>query len=175
MKLRAADITDARAIAEVHVLSWQHAYRGLLPQGFLDGLSVEQRQAVWSSSLTQGEASVLVAEVKDRVVGFSAFAPCRDEGAQSSDYEVLAIYVDPSQWSTGVGRGLWLKSREVMVAQGAGRVSLWVLVGNERAIRFYTAAGFQPDPGSVKAIEVGGVQAHEARYVLRSIRMGGKE
>jgi hypothetical protein len=72
MKLRPADIADARAIAKVHVLSWQHAYRGLLPQGFLDGLSVEQRQAMWSSSITQGDMSILVAEVNDRVVGFSA-------------------------------------------------------------------------------------------------------
>jgi ribosomal protein S18 acetylase RimI-like enzyme len=175
MKIRRAEIADAREIAEVHVRSWQHAYRGLLPQSFLDGLSVEQREAVWSSSLAQGEASVLVAEVNDRVVGFSAFGPCREEGAHSSDYEVLAIYVDPSQWSTGVGRELWLRSREAMIAQGADRVSLWVLVGNERAIRFYTAAGFQLEPGSVKAIEIGGVQAHEARYVLRSIRIGGNE
>jgi ribosomal protein S18 acetylase RimI-like enzyme len=54
-----------------------------------------------------------------------------------------------------------------MVAEGANRISLWVMLGNDRAVRFYTAAGFQVDAGSAKAIEVGGVQVHETRYVLQ--------
>ena len=167
MKLRTADVNDARAIAEVHVLAWQHTYRGLLPQDFLDGLSIERREAMWSSSLATGEKSTLIAEVNDRIVGFSAFGRCRDDDAQSTDYEIWAIYVAPDHWSTGVGRLLWLKSRDAMVVQGANRISLWVMAGNERAIRFYTAAGFQQEPGSVKMVEVGGVQVYETRYVLQ--------
>ena len=167
MKVRKADVNDVRAIAEVHVRSWQHAYRGLLPQDFLDGLSIERCEAVWSGSLAKGEASVLVAEVNDRVVGFSAFGPCRDVGAQPDDCEVWAIYVAPDHWSSGVGRLLWLESRQAMIAKGANRISLWVMVGNDRAVRFYAAAGFEVEAGSVKAIEVGGVQVHEARYVLQ--------
>lgn len=165
MSIHAATYEDARAIAEVHVLSWQHAYRGLLPQEFLAGLSVQGREGMWAESLINGLPSLRVAKVGGQVVGFSAYGPCRDEGSGPTDYEVWALYVVPAYWSTGLGHQLWLKSQEVMASQGAARISLWVLVGNERAIKFYAAAGFHPEPGSVKTFELGGVQVHEVRYV----------
>jgi ribosomal protein S18 acetylase RimI-like enzyme len=158
---------DARAIAEVHVQSWQSAYRDLLPQAFLDALSVEKRQAMWAESLAKKKPSLLVAEVDERIVGFSAFGPCRDEGALPTDHEVWAIYVVPSQWSTGLGQQLWLQAKEAMARQGATRISLWVLAGNQRAIRFYVAAGFRPEPGLVKSFEMAGVRFQERRYLLQ--------
>jgi hypothetical protein len=38
MDIRAARMEDVPQIAAVHVRSWQAAYRGLLPQAYLDGL-----------------------------------------------------------------------------------------------------------------------------------------
>jgi len=45
-------------------------------------------------------------------------------------------------------------------------VSLWAIAGNERAIQFYLAAGFQPEPQSIKEFMLGGVQLQEVRYVF---------
>jgi hypothetical protein len=45
--IRKATPEDARAIAEVHVKSWRAAYRDLLPQDFLQGLSVDRREQQW--------------------------------------------------------------------------------------------------------------------------------
>lgn len=165
--IRPALPADARAIAEVQVQSWRSAYRELLPQGFLDALSVEKRQAMWAQSLAKGAPSLLVAEVDDRIVGFSAFGTCRDSGAASTDHELWAIYLASSHWSTGAGRRLWLTSRAAMAARGAARITLWVLAGNQRAIRFYCAAGFRPEAASTRTLAVGGVQVQEIRYVLR--------
>lgn len=167
MNIRAASAADAKLIAEVHVASWQYAYRDLLPQEFLAGLSVVQREAMWATSLVKKEPSLLVAEVNNKVVGFSAFGPCRDDGSHPTDYEIWAIYLAPSHWSTGIGRQSWLRSREAMVGQGATRISLWAIVGNQRAARFYTAAGFRPESRSSKPFELGGVQLQEIRYVLQ--------
>jgi ribosomal protein S18 acetylase RimI-like enzyme len=166
MNVRSARIEDARAIAQAHVLSWQRAYGNLLPREFLASLSVEQREGMWHEAIASGQPSVLVAESSNQVIGFSAFGPCRDEGASPSDHELWAIYVSPNHWSTGVGRALWLRTLETMAARGATRVSLWVIAGNERAISFYTAAGFILEAGSAKPFEVGGTQLHEARFVL---------
>ena len=164
--IRSALPEDARAIAEVHVQSWQQAYRDLLPQDFLATLSVERREAMWSASIAKSEPSLLVAEQDGKVVGFSAFGPCRDDGAQPTDRELWALYLAPGQWSTGRGRALWLQSRKAMIAQGAVRISLWVLAGNQRAIRFYTAAGFQPEPDSARSVELAGARFQEIRYLL---------
>jgi hypothetical protein len=38
MFLRRAEPADAMEVARVHVRSWQVAYRGLLPDAYLDGL-----------------------------------------------------------------------------------------------------------------------------------------
>jgi hypothetical protein len=43
MDIRPARMQDAPEIAVVHVRSWQDAYRGLLPQAYLDGFDSAQR------------------------------------------------------------------------------------------------------------------------------------
>jgi ribosomal protein S18 acetylase RimI-like enzyme len=165
MMIRTATIADARLIAEVHVHSWQVAYRGLLPDDYLDSLSVEKREAMWSKLLVAGKPSLLVAELAGQVVGFSAFGPCRDEGAGPTDYEIEAIYVSPDHWSAGIGSKLWRSSQEALLATGATSVSLWMLSGNERATRFYRAVGFSSDRGMTKASDIAGVKVQEVRYI----------
>jgi ribosomal protein S18 acetylase RimI-like enzyme len=167
MTIRTARPEDARDIAEVHVVAWQQAYDGLLPREFLASLSVEQRQGMWSDAIASGQPSLFVAELENRVVGFSAFGPCRDEGAGPTGLELWALYLSPAHWSTGIGRALWLRSREAMFEKGATSISLWVVDGNARAISFYTAAGFRPEAGSIKQFELGGTRLQEARYVLQ--------
>ncbi|MDR3395501.1 MAG: GNAT family N-acetyltransferase [Parasulfuritortus sp.] len=165
--IRTASVEDARAIAEVHVLSWQHAYRDLLPADFLARLSVAKREAMWADSLAANRSELLVAEAGGRVVGFAAFGHCRDATTGPSDYELWALYLTPDHWSTGLGRCLWLQSKAAMASQGATAISLWVLAGNARAIRFYEAAGFQCDTDSAKTFELGGMPVQEVRYSQR--------
>jgi GNAT superfamily N-acetyltransferase len=51
--IRAAHAADAAQIAVVHVRSWQGAYRGLLPQAYLDGLDPAERVGRWERSLAE--------------------------------------------------------------------------------------------------------------------------
>ena len=41
--IRIAEVTDAPAIAEVHVLSWQEAYAGIVPADYLAALDPQER------------------------------------------------------------------------------------------------------------------------------------
>lgn len=43
MKVRMATPEDVRSIAEIHVAAWRAAYRDLMPQAFLDQVSVDKR------------------------------------------------------------------------------------------------------------------------------------
>ena len=134
MHIGPAALEDARAVAQVHVLSWQHAYREILPSGFLSQLSAESREAMWHESIVKGVPELLVARVQDTVVGFIAFGPSRDEGTSPASAEVWAIYLAPNSWSSGIGRALWLAAKERMLEQSVRSVSLWVIATNERAI-----------------------------------------
>lgn len=88
------------------------------------------------------------------VVGFVSFGPCRDETAPSGRGEVWAIYVaHPAPGPR---------------AQGFRSVSLWVIDGNERAKRFYCAAGFSVEVGSEKEFEIGGARLREVRMVVNN-------
>jgi ribosomal protein S18 acetylase RimI-like enzyme len=165
MEIQAATSEDCRAIAEVHVDSWQHAYRGILPEQYLASLSVAEREAMWRRMVERQPSHLLVARAAGQVVGFVAFGASRDEGAPNDRAEIWAIYVKSASWSTGTGRLLWLEALQRIVAEGYKSVSLWVIAANERAVRFYERAGFVVEPESRKSFELGGTTLEELRYV----------
>ena len=123
---------------------------------------------MWRQILAEGRSELLVATDGAAVVGFVSFGPCRDEAAPTDRGEVWAIYVAPSAWSTGVGQALWRVASERLRALGFHSISLWVIEGNERAIRFYTAAGFSVEAGSEKEFEIGGAKLREVRMVVKN-------
>jgi hypothetical protein len=74
-----AKVEDASGIAFVHVRSWQLAYRGHMPDEFLDGLNVEKCANMWRKFSQDPEKIVVVAEnTKGSIVGFPALGPSRD-------------------------------------------------------------------------------------------------
>lgn len=74
-------------------------------------------------------------------------------------------------WGTGRGRALLAAAEERLRGDGFDEAVLWVLAGNDRARRFYEAAGWAHD-GSVRVDEVGPpgpgrIAVDEARYRAR--------
>lgn len=165
LQIRLATPDDCAAVAAVHVESWQAAYAGLLDPAFLAGLSVDDREASWRAVLAAGQSELMVALAGDDVAGFASFGATRDADAPPGRGELWALYVHPRSWSTGAGRELWRAAQARLAASGFTSTSLWVLEGNSRAIRFYSAAGFSIDAGSEKAFELGGLMVNELRMV----------
>src|SRR5262245_37484699 len=64
---------DAPALGRLHVRSWQWAYRGILPDDYLDGLAeqVERREEMWRHVIRELQASqpLWIAERDGQVVG----------------------------------------------------------------------------------------------------------
>jgi GNAT superfamily N-acetyltransferase len=162
--IRRGEMADARGIAVVHVRSWQAAYRGLVPQAYLDGMSVDQRQAVWEELLTAAawpRRGVVVADEDGPITGFASFCPTRDGEADVG--EIAAIYLVPEVWGTGTGRRLMAAALDVLGQAGYSQATLWVLESNARARRFYEAAGWRPD-GATKRDVREGFTLDEVRY-----------
>lgn len=165
MRIESATLEDCRAIAEVHVESWQHAYKGILPHQYLASLSVSDREAIWRHMVQQQPSHLVLARNARQVVGFVAFGASRDEDAPTDRAEIWAIYVKSASWSSGAGRLLWLEALQRILAEGYRSISLWVIAGNERAVRFYERAGFVLESESRKSFELGGRTLDELRYV----------
>lgn len=166
MTVRLANSADALAIAGVHIASWQVAYRGLLPDTLLDTLSLEQRTQEWHEILTLPRGSrTLVYSHGDQIVGFAGFGPCNHETLlQEGGGELYAIYLLPTCWGKGYGSALLTAALAQLQEQGYHFVTLWVLDGNQRAIRFYEAAGFAADGQEQEEMLPGGVVVRELRY-----------
>ncbi|MFI2758484.1 GNAT family N-acetyltransferase [Streptomyces echinatus] len=166
--IRPMTLADCDRVSEIRVRGWQHAYRGLVPQTYLDGLSVPADAERRRARFGQGDGSVvnLVAERDGTVLGWAATGPYRDGEERTGDAELYAIYIDPEHRGGGIGRALLAAAVERCTAYP--RMLLWVLKGNASARRFYERAGFRAD-GAEEPFEADGVPVPEVRYA-RSLR-----
>ena len=161
---RNAHSADVRGIAEVHVRSWQAAYRGQVPDSYLGGLSVAKRELMWTEILKDQMRGVLVAEDEARIVGFASFGPVRDEGEDRLlTGEIYSIYVLEDSWNLGIGRTLMENSLTALERNGFSSVKVWVLETNQRARSFYEKFGFKTD-GLRKTEKLEDFEMREIRY-----------
>jgi GNAT superfamily N-acetyltransferase len=145
---------DAEAVAGVHVRTWQVAYAHVFPAERLAKLSIERRANRWR------EWPPLVAVANGAVGGFVSVGASHDDDAAG---ELFAIYVDPEQWGTGLGRELIAAGEERLRELGHANAILWVLEDNPRARRFYERAGWHPD-GASRSIAIFELKVLEVRY-----------
>jgi GNAT superfamily N-acetyltransferase len=163
VELREARPDDAAAVAAVHVASWQAAYRGLLPDNYLDGLDPADRMARYTFGATDPEAPSTIVAVDDgTIIGFATTGRSPDSDTRDSG-ELFGLYLHPGAWGLGVGRLLIAEARERLSCAPFTEAVLWVLVGNERAERFYRIDGWSPD-GRQRRDVVWGVSVDEIGY-----------
>ncbi|WP_432192203.1 N-acetyltransferase family protein [Streptomyces sp. bgisy027] len=176
IRIRPMIPADCDRVAEIRIGGWRSAYRGLIPQSYLDALDVAQDAERRRGYLSQGDTSVvdLVAVgapprpsghwgSDGEVVGWACHGPYRDGEVRTEDAELYAIYVDPGRYGAGIGHALLQESVRRCTAAGHPRMLLWVLKDNARARRFYERAGFCAD-GAEEPFEVEGVEVPEVRY-----------
>jgi ribosomal protein S18 acetylase RimI-like enzyme len=164
LRLRRATPADAAALAAVEVASWRAAYRGMMPDAFLDALSEAEKTAHWRENLLKhgqlGRKRVVVALVDERIIGFVRV------GAEHEDSEaglVYLLYVLPEYWRRGVGRRLISAALDELRDLGLSYAMLWVLRDNQRARRFYEMQGWLED-GRASIDRYGDIELEARRY-----------
>lgn len=162
-EVRPATLRDAKAIAEIHASSSQAAFKALFPGEQAPVVSVDKGQAYWRDAIEFSEPQVHVAVDEGQVVGFVGFDRSRDKGTPNTMGEIWAIYAAATHWGRGVGLALWDAAREGLLEEGCTKVTLWVPLGNERALRFHDLAGFKREMTSIKTVPVGAVKVEEIR------------
>lgn len=167
VELRDATPADAHGIATVVVASWRAAYRGLLPDGVLAGLSVPDREQFWSDALTtrRPNTRTVVATIDGAVVGFAATGPplVPADRADPTLGDLYALYLTPDVWRRGIGSQLHAAALDRLRSCGFRHAGLWVLDTNERARRFYRSLGWTDTGRSQLDHGPGGVDLHERR------------
>jgi GNAT superfamily N-acetyltransferase len=160
--VRRATAADADAIGRIQVESWRAAYAGLLPEETIAAFDVAARQQLWREGLARPPrpgSATFVAVVEAEIVGFATVGASLSEDATG---ELWAIYVHPTTWGHGAGRALIEVSEQSLRDSGFTQALLWVLEGNERAERFYRAAGWTRDGEKEDVFQ--GATVTELRY-----------
>ena len=162
--VRPAADRDAERIASINVLSWRHAYDGIVPRPVLDALDPARRVDGWRRriALPAPDAMFVAVGADDVPVAYASAGADRQDGATGAG-ELMAIYADPAHLGTGAGHLVHEAAVRHLAAQGFHSAVLWVLTANEPSRRFYAAHGWRDD-GVHTELELGGVPLTEVRY-----------
>ncbi len=142
LTLRIATSADAKAVAQLHIENWRNAYRGIMPDWYLDGAITEERMGLWESRLSgipNEQQYVVIAEVSGKAVGF-ACALLDEEPEWGACLDNL--HVLPQLRRSGIGRALFLKVTQwVRTTKPDWPIHLWVFESNTDARGFYDSLG----------------------------------
>lgn len=159
MEIRKLLECDAPNVSEIYALSWKAAYKGIIPQKYLDELSLER----WIPFLKVSPSSSHILLNGDHYIGTSAVSKAREEQMNGWG-EIISLYVLPQYFGEGYGKQLFLHAIKDLKEQGYDKIYLWVLEENSRARAFYERHGFSPTKDTI-TIEIGGKVLTEMRYV----------
>lgn len=168
MAIRVASPSDAEAIASLHLASWQAAYRGIVPDGFLTGITFDNRVTRWQRALSPAESpptETILAVDLEKVQGVCSFGP-RRRPESTGIGEVYALHVEPTSRRRGIGKLLLDDTLRRLAIRGFSAAVLWVLRDNVDARHFYEAQGWWIT-GEEIVEERDGYAIPETRYAIR--------
>lgn len=152
---------DFTAIANIYAASWRAAYKGIVPQEYLDALRADH----WAATLRGDSFYSFVAMDGNRYVGTASVAPSRDEKMPGWG-ELVSIYLLPEYLGEGYASPLLREALSALAYRKYEDVYLWVLEENRRARRFYEKYGFHANGDTIQA-NIGGKELTEVRYIRK--------
>ena len=155
---------DPLEISNIYEQSWKSAYKGIIPQNFLDSIPAGK----WVKNLKSGSMQSLVIEVNGKLTGTAGICPSRWE-TYTGYGEIVSIYLLPEYIGRGYGKLLFERCVSELRKMGFNDIILWVLEENERARRFYERKGMTCT-GEVMEDEIGGKKLREIMYILRNVK-----
>ena len=167
MEIRRATEKDITGIAHVHVETWRSTYTGIIPDEYLDSLTIENRTKNWQRNLRTLHSVIFVAENEAKeIIGFAAGGPeqTRDPYYQA---EIYAIYILKHDQRKGIGKQLIQPIVELLAAKKYKNIIIWALEQNANRT-FYESLGGQLVAS--KTISIYGKELMEVGYGWNNIK-----
>ncbi|WP_404969609.1 GNAT family N-acetyltransferase [Vibrio campbellii] len=132
---------EANQIAKIHVDSWQVAYRGLMPQSYIDQFTRERRERMWTRVMTEQLANLIVVEKQKEIVGFLSYE-LPNHSSEDKTAIVTCCYVSPLYFGQGAGSALFDELETRLLSTPVMQISLKALDTNKQGLNFYKKCGF---------------------------------
>lgn len=160
MIIRKMNQTDSREeISNIYEQSWKYAYKGIIPQAYLDSIPKGQ----WCGAFDNPDRYTLVMLDDEKIIGTSTYCKSRFEDYKDWS-EIVSIYFLPEYMGKGYGKPLLEQAVEELKTMGFQTVFLRVLEDNHRARHFYEKCGFKYG-GKYYDDTIGGKRLRELQYV----------
>ncbi len=158
--IRPAEAQDAAQVAWLHHLGWTEGYRGLLPDDYLDSLSLPACRARWEATLSSPSVVTVLVAGAVEVLGFASYGPCCDPDAPAAG-ELWDLWVAGEARGRGIGKALLAAALDALAVDHHHQVAVtWVLAANSRGRAFYEREGALRDRLARTAGPV-----HDIRYL----------
>lgn len=165
MEIRYITNSDDRlAISKIYEESWKYAYKGIIPQEYLNSIPEGRR----SKNFDIPGWKTLVCIVDGKYIGTSSF--CKSRFEQFPDCgEIISIYFLPEYMGKGYGKKLLETSILELKKLGFDELFLWVLDDNIKAKNFYEHLGFLQTEEYLDDT-IGGKEFREVRFIYKNER-----
>lgn len=153
VNIRLAVPADALYMAEVHMRSWETAYKGIIPDDYIKEKNAT-RPALFQRVITKDNETQYVIQADCKTVGILGVGSNRDNDLDDDVYEVHGIYLHPDYYRQGIGTQAMDFALDLARQKGKRSMVLWVLKDNINSRNFYGKCGFAPD-GTEKEMTMG--------------------
>ena len=154
--IRLAVPADAPDMAEVHMRSWEVAYKGIVPDEYIQKQN-EKRPAMWQRIITDDNMTQYVIQKDSKTVGIMCVVATTQDDDKTDDVcELEGIYLHPDSYRQGIGTKAMGFAFDIAHGWNKSFMTLWVFSENVNSIKFYENLGFAPD-GKTKTYDMGKV------------------
>lgn len=139
LDVRPATVEDIDALRRVSRRAWHAAHAPIVGADTVEEFLADYYDEASFRAAVRDDDTILRVAVDDAPVGFASASPTDGDDAT---FVLGRIYVLPDRWGEGVGRRLLAAVETAVERRGGERVRLAVMADNDRAVRFYEAAGY---------------------------------
>jgi GNAT superfamily N-acetyltransferase len=138
MKIRLTRIEDARSISSVIANTWKVAYRGIVPDAYLDSLIIGKYEEMLGKNIANKTETIFVLENQEQqIVGMASGGKDR---LGMYECELIAIYILPAYQKMGYGKLMFNKIIEKHKKNQYKSMIIWTFRDN-RDRKFYEVMG----------------------------------
>lgn len=151
--IRLAIPADAPDMAEIHMRSWEVAYKNIIPAEYIREKNAG-RPAMWQKTLVEGKYPHRVIQLDGKTVDIMNVAPPQDDDVGNDCFELHGIYLHPNYYRQGIGTQAM--EYAIDIARGFNKTIMivWVFAENINSIKFYEKCRFIAD-GKTKILNCG--------------------
>ncbi|WP_446786493.1 GNAT family N-acetyltransferase [Macellibacteroides fermentans] len=167
LDIKTASIHDVKEISYIHASSWKTAYKGIVPQEYLDNLKNDFWIPSFEKWISDNTITAKLAYTGNEAIGCISYGKSRDISLPDWG-EIVSLYVLPKYLGRGFGKALLMSAINDMYNKGFENIYLWVLEENLQAQKFYRKNGFIKSEDKLSC-EISGKNLFDLRFIHQAM------